>query len=114
MRAAIIAAALVLSVGAGACVASTDAPAASPIPAPRYQVIADMLTMEQRIDQLERDLSDAHNEIDVLQLLRAHDIQMQQRERAEDQKRIVSLEWTLQGQPWSGCVRYSGDNNNGR
>lgn len=58
------------------------------IPAPRYQVISDMIAMERQI-------ADLQNDVRVLQLLRAHDIQMYQRERAEDQKRITSLEVTV-------------------
>lgn len=95
-QAAIIAAAIALSVAAGACVAG--APAVTTIPAPRYAVIADIATMERQI-------ADLQNDVRVLQLLRAHDIQLHQRERAEDLKRIIALEWALQGQSWPACAR---------
>ena len=67
------------------------------------QVIDDLLTMQQRINRLERELRDARNEIDTLELLRAHDIYAWRTARAEDQRRIVALEWAVQGQPWPAC-----------
>lgn len=70
------------------------------IPPPRYQVISDMLDLQQRIDALERDnaelredVREMRDQIGALQLLRAHDIGFNQRTRAEDQKRITALEW---------------------
>ena len=114
----IVAGVLVLSMIAGALVPAAPAHGtlghagitpAQTIPAPRYQVIADLATMESDIAQLKRDLSDARNEIRVLRLLRAYDIQMHQRTRAEDQKRIIALEWVLQGQRWPMCKTLTGD-----
>lgn len=49
------------------------------------------------------ELRDARNEIDTLELLRAHDIYAWRTARAEDQRRIVALEWAVQGQPWPAC-----------
>lgn len=94
-------------VGAVSYQPTTPAEAASApvttIPAPRYQVISDMLTMESDIAQLKRDVADLRDQVGVLQLLRAHDIQMHQRERAEDLKRVASLEITVAGQQWPAC-----------
>lgn len=72
------------------------------IPPPRYQVISDMLDLQQRIEALERDNAElredmriARDQIGALQLLRAYDIGFNQRARVEDQKRIRSLEWKV-------------------
>lgn len=108
-RVIIITVVLVMSVAAGAAVPALGQPhawrgqaAITPAPAitTRYQVIDDLLTMQQRINRLERELRDARNEIDTLELLRAHDIYAWRTARAEDQRRIVALEWAVQGQPW--------------
>ena len=67
---------------------------------PRYQLISDMLDLQQRIEALERDNAELREDvremraqIGALQLLRAYDIGFNQRARAEDQKRITALEW---------------------
>lgn len=88
----IIVGVLALCVVVGFAVPAATQTISQTIPPPRYQVIDDMLTMQQRIDRLERDLSNARDEIGVLHLLRAHDIEARARERAEDQKRIAALE----------------------
>lgn len=84
-------------------VAGVAVPAASQtIPPPRYQVISDMLDMQQRIEALERanaemreELKGARDQIGALHLLRAHDIGFNQRARVEDQKRLAALEWNV-------------------
>lgn len=104
-RIAAIVIVLVLSLVAGACVADAPASLASPIPPARYQVISDIATMESDIEQLKRDVAGLRDQVGVLQLLRAHDIQMHQRVRAEDQKRIVALEVTVNRQLWPAQCR---------
>ena len=86
-------------------------PAASQtIPPPRYQVISDMLDLQQRIESLERDnaelredMREMRGQIGALVLLRAYDIGFNQRTRAEDQKRVTALEWAVAGQKWPRC-----------
>lgn len=82
----------------------------APVYTSRYPVIGDIAALEARVDVLERDLaqtrSDLHiarDQIGALQLLRAYDIGFNQRTRAEDQRRIVALEWAVAGQRWSRC-----------
>lgn len=79
------------------------------IPPPRYQVISDMLDLQQRIEALERDLAQARSDLRVardqiggLTLLREHDARLANARRVEDQKRIRSLEWNVNS-IFEGC-----------
>lgn len=117
----IVIALLVLCVAAGAAVSyqphtgdgqpvrSVNAYAPATIPPARYQVIADIATMEQQIAELQRDLNitradlrEAQGQIGALVLLRAHDVQAWQTARAEDQKRLASVEWNV-NRMWEVC-----------
>lgn len=117
MKKSIILVTLVLSVIAGAGIASAGAkpfPDLPDVPAytSRYPVISDIAALEARVNVLERDLaqtrSDLHiarDQIGALQLLRVYDIGFNQRTRAEDLKRVASLETTVAGQLWPECRR---------
>lgn len=67
--------------------------AQSTIPPARYQVIADMVTMEQQIADLQRDLTEtredlreAQGRIGAITLLREYDIEQADERRASDLK----------------------------
>jgi hypothetical protein len=105
---------MVSCVVAGAAIAQQPSPPAAasaqaPIPPARYQVIADMATMEQQIADLQRDMAatredlrDAQGQIGALMLLRAHDIELANARRVADSKRLASVEWNV-NTLWSVC-----------
>jgi hypothetical protein len=108
VKQAIIITAIALSMIAGAGIASAGAkpypdPPNTPVYTSRYPAIDVAVSEQSRINALEQEVKDLRGQVGALQLLRTYDIEMHVRERREDQKRVVALEWVLQGQHWPAC-----------